>query len=234
MGKRGPKPRDPSSIEWSEKMAYAVGLIATDGSLSKSGRHIILVSKDKDQLETFKNILGLQRIKIGTGYSGRGDQKEYYKVQFGDVSFYHWLQGIGLTPNKSKTIGALAVPDQFFFDFLRGCFDGDGSIYAYWDPRWHSSYVFYLSFVSASRPFLEWLQQTSRRLVGVRGRIGQGSRVLQLRYAKRESLALFERMYYATGLPCLERKFVKAQKIFSINETHNKNAQVAELVYAYA
>lgn len=34
-------------VKWSPKIAYAVGLITTDGSLSKDGRHIDLTSKDR-------------------------------------------------------------------------------------------------------------------------------------------------------------------------------------------
>ncbi len=40
---------------WNANLAYAVGLIAADGCLSKDGRHIILVSKDIEQLLDFLN-----------------------------------------------------------------------------------------------------------------------------------------------------------------------------------
>lgn len=76
---------------------------------------------------------------------------------------------------------------EIFFDFLRGCFDGDGSMYAYWDPRWRSSYMFYVCFASASPRFLEWIQVTVEHLSGVRGKIGTtgSGRVQQLRFAKK-------------------------------------------------
>ena len=43
-----------------------------------------------------------------------------FQIQFGDVVFYQWLLSLGLTPNKSKTIGPLKIPYEYFFDFLRG------------------------------------------------------------------------------------------------------------------
>lgn len=43
-------------MEWSSDLAYAIGLITTDGSLSIDGRHINLTSKDIDQVETFARI----------------------------------------------------------------------------------------------------------------------------------------------------------------------------------
>ncbi|PIT92750.1 MAG: hypothetical protein COU08_00800 [Candidatus Harrisonbacteria bacterium CG10_big_fil_rev_8_21_14_0_10_42_17] len=151
MGKPGPKPKGNVIIKWSPNFAYVIGLLATDGCLSKNGRHIDFTSKDKEQVETFKQCLGLSS-KIGRKKSDSNEAKKYFRIQFSDVLFHRWLVSIGLTPNKSKTISELKIPDKYFFDFLRGCFDGDGSMYAYWDPRWHSSYVFYLQIASAS-PF---------------------------------------------------------------------------------
>ena len=46
---------------WSENLAYAIGLIATDGSLSNDGRHLNFTSKDIDQIQTFAKIR--KRIK---------------------------------------------------------------------------------------------------------------------------------------------------------------------------
>ena len=233
MGKRGPKPKARISTQWSPPLAYAVGLLTTDGNLSKDGRHMNLTSKDLDQILTFQKCLGLT-VKIGQKKSGYTGKKDSFRVQFGDVLFYQWLMSIGLTPNKSKTIGALKIPDKYFFDFLRGCFDGDGSIYAYWDPRWHSSYMFYLQFASASPSFLLWLQKTTYRLAATKGKIEPSTRSQQLRYAKAATLILFKKMFYAKNVLYLKRKFAKVQKIFKINRQHNKNAQVAKLADATA
>lgn len=143
-------------MKWSANLAYAIGLIARDGSLSKDGRHIDLTSKDLDQLNAFKNILDL-KVKIAPKSDGRSDRK-YYRVQFGNVKLYRFLIKIGLMPNKSKMLGSLKIPNRFFRDFLRGHFDGDGSSYSYWDKRWKSSFMLYLRFTSASSKHLQWLR----------------------------------------------------------------------------
>lgn len=224
---RGAKPQGNVKIKWSPNLAYAIGLLTADGSLSKDGRHIDLSSKDLEQVMNFRECLGLES-KIGRKASGSSADKRFFRVQFGDILFYRWLTGIGLMPNKSKIIGSLRIPDKFFFDFLRGCFDGDGTIYAYWDPRWKSSYMFYLTFASASLVFLVWLQKTLNRLVSVRGKIGKGGRgVLHLRFAKAETSIIWNKMYHGESITYLTRKFTKGEKIFRINETHN--AQVAKL-----
>tara|TARA_Y100000310_G_scaffold208118_1_gene208646 strand:+ start:8387 stop:9091 length:705 start_codon:yes stop_codon:yes gene_type:complete len=230
MEKRGARPKGKVKIEWSPNFSYAIGLLASDGSLSKDGRHINFTSKDKEQVITFKSCLGLGHIKLGRKGSGSSDEKKYFQIQFGDILFYRWLVDIGITPNKSKTIHSIKIPSKYFFDFLRGCFDGDGSMYAYWDPRWKSSYMFYLQLTSSSRDFLYWLQKSIYRHYKIQGRLNtSGRNTYQLRFAKTETLKLFKKMYYSNNIPYLKRKFTKAQKIFRIDKKHN-NAQVLKLV----
>lgn len=221
--KRGAKPQKRIAIQWTPDFAYALGLLTTDGNLSKDGRHLNFTSKEKELVKLFSTCLNLQN-KIGRKISGFTGKKIYFQIQFGDVEFYKWCLGIGLKPNKSKTLTKLKVPDKYFFDFLRGCFDGDGSIYAYWDPRWHSSYMFYLAFASGSLDFLKWLQDTTGRLIKIPGKIQLSGRVWQLRFAKKDTLAIINKMYRSKNIPYLKRKFTKAKKIFEIEKNHNKCA----------
>jgi hypothetical protein len=151
---RGPSPRrETSGLVWSPGVSYAVGLIATDGNLSRDGRHLSVVSKDLDLLETLCRCLGL-RVSISTCRSKRGGTAG--RVQWSDRVFYDTLLAIGLTPAKSLTLGPLAIPDEYFSDFFRGCIDGDGSVLVYTD-RYHAAkderYVYqrlYVSLASAS------------------------------------------------------------------------------------
>lgn len=214
MGKRGPKPEGKVKIKWSPNFAYAIGLLVSDGCLSSSGRHIIFTSSDRDQLENYLRALDI-RVHIGRVVN-KG--KRALRVQFGDILFYKFLESIGLMPNKSKVIGKIAVPDEYFFDFLRGSFDGDGCTYSYWDRRWRSSYMFYTTFVSASRPHIDWLQSTVHRLQGLRGHItGNGTRTLhQLKYAKGESLVLLRKLYRRKKCIYLRRKRLKIDKMLRI------------------
>ena len=113
-------------MDWSPNVAYCVGLITTDGSLSKDGRHIDFTSKDLDLVECIRRELTLEN-RIGTKGRG-GSSARYFRIQFSNVDFYRWLCSIGLSPRKSLTLGELTIPDDFFADFLRGHFDGDGTI----------------------------------------------------------------------------------------------------------
>jgi hypothetical protein len=193
--------------EWSHDLAYVAGLIASDGCLYNDRRHINLTSKDIEQLETFTKILKLKfNLKQKpNGFGGMG-----YYVQFSDVALYDFLYESGIKPAKSHTIKSVSVPEIFYADFLRGYFDGDGTVYGFWDKRWRSSLMYYTEFVSASLEFLEWIQSMNSKMgLTTKGRIKLGTRAFVLSYAKQDSKKLFKLMYYDLGLPMLVRKHNK-------------------------
>lgn len=202
---------------WSSSLAYALGLITTDGNLSPDGRHIIFTSKDLELIHHFQNSLKIN-FKITKKSSGAEVIKKYYVVQFSNVNFYKFLQSLGLMPKKSKIMHQIIVPDQYFFDFLRGHFDGDGTFYSYWDPRWRSSYMFYTTFVSASQQHITWLQSKISNFLNINGHITKASNhsCYQLKYAKADSLQLLPKMYYNPQATCLTRKRLKIHKALAI------------------
>src|SRR3989344_1342899 len=221
MGKRGPKPRKIIDTKWRANLAYAIGLLATDGCLSSDGLLIDFTSKDREQLLNFSKCLGVDFL-IGDKWSGSSDR--CLRIQFKNRIFYDFLLSLGLTPRKSLTMGKLAIPDKYFFDFLRGCFDGDGCFYSYWDPRWRSSHMFYIEFVSASLDHIEWLRQELKKRTGVFGHITKDGRKItyQLKYAKKESLEIIKKMYYNPQVVCLSRKKVKIKKALIIEKMQQK------------
>jgi intein-encoded DNA endonuclease-like protein len=222
MGKRGAKPKGKVKLKWSANFAYAVGLIVSDGCLYSDGRHINLVSKDTEQIENFLRCLKITS-RISQHDSGSG--KINWRVQIGDVNFYQFLESIGVTSAKSKTLATIDIPSDFFFDFLRGSFDGDGCFFSYWDKRWKSSHMFYVEFVSASEKHIVWLREQIHTRVGVKGHITGGKKngsIFQLKYAKREALEIIDKMYYTPRVTCLSRKKLKIQKALKIESKQQK------------
>lgn len=204
-------------LAWSDAMAYLVGLTATDGCLITGRRQISFKSMDRELVELYLRLLGRQN-KVQTARTKSGGSA--YFTQFGDSAWYEWLRSVGLTPRKSLTLGAIAVPDEHLFATLRGLLDGDGTIlnrvYRA-DTRDRSDYYWeYLltRFLSASRPHLEWIAERIREATGLRGNIQEARRrvpdptrhpFFHLRYGKRASVVLLP-LLYPPGAPCLERK----------------------------
>ena len=210
------KPQNKVKIKWSPEFAYAIGLLTTDGNLSSNGRQFDFTSQDREQVENFKKCLGLKN-KISLKSSGSSSGASF-RIQFGDIHFYAFLLSLGLTAQKSKTISELNIPNKYFFDFVRGHFDGDGTFYSYWDPRWRSSFMFYIELTSASKNHILWLQKRILGLEKIEGRItkSRNNSVYRLKYAKAESLKLLPKLYYDKSVICLSRKRIKIERTLKV------------------
>lgn len=205
-------------IKWSGDFAYGIGLITTDGNLSPDGRHITFTSKDIELAKKFQKSFSVVG-KISKKANGTNPHlKKYNVIQIGDKNFYSFLMDIGLMPSKTKLLHKINVPNKYFFDFLRGHLDGDGTFYSYWDKRWPSSYMFYTSFCSASKVHIVWLRTKLQDLLGITGHISKAKRnsCYQLRYAKTESLVLLPKLYPKTPNLHLDRKYLKINKVLAI------------------
>lgn len=170
--KRGPyRLRARPPLTWTPEVAYAVGLVATDGNLSPSGRHVSVSSGEREVLESFLRCIK-RSAHIGTNRSGFGSLT--LRVQIGDVRLYRWLLSIGLTPRKSHTLGAIGCPTDVFPHLLRGLLDGDGSIIsATYDGTGKAHgrryRVLKLRFISASETHVDWLRQRIGAEFGLSG-----------------------------------------------------------------
>ena len=198
-------------IEWSPDFAYAIGLLATDGNLSKDGRHINMTSKDEEMISVFKKCLSIQN-KTGRKCRGGSKEKKYFQVQFGDKNFYNFLMSLGLTPAKSKTLGPLKIPVKYFSDFFRGCIDGDGNIRVAEHPESQHPQL-RIRLCSASPKFLDWIKnEISKNTNSNGGWIENKKNIGVLAYAKSDSIKLLNFMYYHKVKSYLGRKYKTAKK----------------------
>lgn len=215
--------RNVIDVTWRSDLAYVIGLIASDGYLVRGTNRVGITSKDIEIIDIFKGCFGLQN-RIGKRSRSNEGIKKYFYIEFKSKNFYQFLLAIGLTPAKSKTIQAVNVPDEFFADFLRGLFDGDGSFWTTWDRRWPNSFVYYFTISSASRNFLDWLQIRLTTLYGVKGYIKLGAGVYTLQYTKGDTRKLFSTIYYQSDLPHLPRKYIKMKEALDFDREIKQNA----------
>lgn len=206
------KPSKFISTNWNENLAYAIGLLTSDGCLSSDKRHLEFNSKDKEQVEHFRKCLNLNN-KITKKARSNEKIKKYYRIQFGSVQFYRFLESIGLCSKKSKILKKLKIPQRFFSDFLRGLFDGDGTFGTFNHPE--SQYPqLRLRFASASKQFIRWLYQEIKRELNTKGFIADGKRDENLTFGISDSLKLLNYIYYSPNIICLSRKLEKAKPYF--------------------
>ncbi len=205
----------PASTEWTPSLAYAVGLLATDGCQT-DGRHLAFPSADRELVEILLRCLG-KTNRIAPMPTRTGGI--VYRTQIGNVASCRWLLTIGITPRKSLTLGSLAVPDELLLECARGSLDGDGGITNFVHAATKKTYPDYryerivVGFNSASRAHLEWLQVKLQPYAGGSGWLGitppRNGRheFVTLPYGKRDGLRLLPLLYRDPTVPRLERKY---------------------------
>ena len=111
--------------EWSTKMAYILGYWFADGCIWSGGGHhnINFTSNDRQHLEKIKSILQSDH-KI---YSRIGDNS--YKLEIGCIEMYDDIIKLGGCERKSNIVKFPNIPKEYLWHFIRGYFDGDGSVY---------------------------------------------------------------------------------------------------------
>ena len=116
-------------IDSSEK-AYFLGLMYTDGStrIVKNNSKQIRISlqlRDKAIIEKFKKILNADVDLI---YDKRPN-KEMVGFEITNAKLFDDLYSHGIIPNKTyKSKNLPLINNEYLIDFLRGLFDGDGTL----------------------------------------------------------------------------------------------------------
>jgi hypothetical protein len=141
-----------------------------------------------------------------------GRQKGLYEFRFSRVQVVADLHELGIFPDKSLNLRFPDVPDTFLIDFIRGVFDGDGSVF--FEKR-SSKFPLRASFVTSSKSFIGTLENKLQTLGLPKRNIYQhktkNAVSYMIRYSHRNSVQLFELLYEnvaKTGL-FLARKYNK-------------------------
>lgn len=188
---------------WSSEMAYVLGLIITDGCISKTGV-ISLSMNDKELLEKVKKVMGSAHNITPSKH-----QKGLYYFHFARENMVKRLRDFGVTPRKSLEVKFPDIPEDFLPDFIRGVFDGDGSVY--FDKR-SKDYPIRTGLYSGSKDFIEKLEENLIKLGLPKRKISQqrtkNGMYYGIRYGHHASLKMFDILYKNTqnGL-FLERKY---------------------------
>lgn len=120
----------------SEEKAYWLGFITADGCVTygknNSGELSIELSvKDIEHLKKFnKSINGNYNITIQDKQCKlNGSINTMCKIRIYSIDIVNGLNKHNVTPNKTKNIKLIKLDDNLMPHFIRGFFDGDGSIY---------------------------------------------------------------------------------------------------------
>ena|SRR3989344_499931 len=192
---------------WSSTMAYVLGFWFADGYMRKEKSYrIVFCGND---LQILRDIRKAFKAKHPLQKSNR-DQS--WGLNLFSKRLYEQLQKLGGVRGKSKILTFPLVPKMYLRDFIRGYFDGDGSVCFVKYIRTKDQRLtkeLRTNFTSGSRTFLESLMNILHTELGlalkVLGVFNDGAS-LKLGYGMKDSDALLHYMYYRKFPIGLKRK----------------------------
>jgi intein/homing endonuclease len=193
--------------EWSDEMAWLLGLIWSDGHLTNN--MVEICSKDYQ-------LVDLVYALIDGGRGGTKNGGKHLRLTFTSPHTAGVLRKLGLTERKSLTIGwPIGIPPEYEGAFVRGLIDGDGSVLWSMNRKGQQAPDLAVQLVSASSCFVEAFADWHAR-AGVRFRVHKRTHsnpkwnpVWAFVCRHQDSLRALHRMLYPVeDVPCLHRKRV--------------------------
>jgi AP2 domain/LAGLIDADG-like domain len=188
------------STDWH---AYWLGFLAADGCVNKTTLRIKLKASDRAPIEDFRSRV-CPAIPVKEGVAN--NKYPYCALEIHSRRLTDILSGWGIVPNKTLSIPFPSLPPHLTPAFIRGYFDGDGTIF--WRRRGGRAEAA-CRFTCGSPAFLEGLAASlqSSGIVLLRPyRNGSGNaHVLPLSGAK-ANLRAFSTLIYNNASVCLKRK----------------------------
>ena len=143
-----------------EEKAYWLGALYADGNVSKKAStsgQIFLTAKDKEWVEKFMrdiNSNNKPRSEYHTKF-----KSTIWKAQITSSQMYNDLVNLGCIPVKSHIIRMPDISKDLIHHFIRGYFDGDGTVGIYKNLGVHDWKILKSGFCSGSQKFLEDILQ---------------------------------------------------------------------------
>ncbi len=134
-------------------MSYLLGYIVADGCIHKrkdrKNSYVLnITSKDRNHLVRINETLHSD-YPISIKYNSQ--RMPCSQIQISNLEICKDLMNLGISPRKTIHLEPIGVLGNYFSDFVRGFFDGDGSVYIY---KVNGVLQIKASFISTSHSFL--------------------------------------------------------------------------------
>ena len=209
----------------SEHKAYWLGFVYADGSITKKvyekGSYTYrlrmeLMFEDKYILEQMaldleSDLKPKEYYNNTSHFEGYNKPKHTAYIMFSSKKMGEDLVKLGVMPNKTLILKSLpSIPDNLMKHFIRGYFDGDGSVYLTKDNTIKTAFYGTHDFINSIQDFLiKELDLTKKKITDQKE-----ANVSFVGMAKQESEKLYHYMYDEATI-FLNRKYEKYNKYFN-------------------
>ena len=149
-----------------EEKAYWLGFLYADGYITrhKQGQFVLgLKQKEFEILQLFCKFLKTNKpIYEFTSNNGYNKGKKYFQVLISSNKIVNDLRILGIFEKKSlelKFPNINQVPKEFINHFIRGYFDGDGSVFHFKSKRKNKTYIYLGVSICGTKEFLDELKE---------------------------------------------------------------------------
>lgn len=194
-----------------EESAYWLGFLYADGCVDTRGRvRLMLQEGDVRHLEKFAAFTNSTEFTIQecNGYKRRA-------IEFTSREMCKDLEKYSIVPNKtlSTVIPDISVFGKYLRDFLRGLFDGDGTISESFSNVNSRTATLYTGF-PISKPNMIWLDKVLSEVVNVTYKSYEKANIFTITLNTNKSVDLLHYMYANTAESCrLDRKYALYEDI---------------------
>ncbi len=194
---------------WSADMSYVLGFLYADGNIVKTQRgnhYIALYSADESLLYMIRKTFGSKhKVSMRNARSGF-----VYRIQIGSKEWFSDLEQIGVHPGKTKRMQLPKIPKEYFGDFVRGYFDGDGNVWSgtIHKKREKTTQTLQVAFTSGSNEFLVSLHKAlfSQGIIGGSFYVPKTKNFTRFSLSMKDALKLYKIMYNTSHKLYLNRK----------------------------
>lgn len=192
----------------SENKYYILGLICADGNLWNgiNKRHKISISLHKNDRQL---LVDINKLVCKTNIVYDRSNSDMSELVIYDKDIYNIIKSYNINENKSLTLEfPNNIPDKYLKDFIRGYFDGDGSVITN-KEKCNSKYTKLIIQFLGTEKFLTRLTEliNEKFNFGIKHVVNTRTKIKCLRYYTRQAREILKWLYDTDSLK-LERKYI--------------------------
>lgn len=197
----------------SEEKAYWLGFLTADGYVKGTGSiEVGLAEIDIEHLNKLKTSLESEHKLSRKETKLTVNDKVYisYKLSFKDKIMTNDLIKYGLTSNKSYDayIPTEIINSKYIKHYIRGLFDGDGSLYSYKQANGKERYE--VSIVSGSEEMINNITDVIKNHLNIDMKYRVSRNLHEIRLYDQFQIKMFLKWLYSDSTIYLDRKYNKA------------------------